>query len=233
MVWDWIPEYFPLMLRGLWLTMLLLVFSVIIGFILAVPLGLVQVTGPAPLKFLANLYCRFIRGTPLLLQLYILYYGFGSLFPQIAQAYPSFKSDFQWLIRLDGFYYALIALSLNFAGYEGEVMRGGFLSVPKGELEAARAYGMSPWKLLRRIWFPRAVRNVLPTLNGEIIQQLLSTPVAFTVTVMDLMGALYKVRQDTYRIYEPLLFGAAVYCVITLLMVHFFKRIENQIPQKR
>jgi polar amino acid transport system permease protein len=233
MVWDWLPKYAPLLLNGLWLTALLLVFSVVFGFVLAVPLGLVQVTGPAPLKFLANLYCRFIRGTPLLLQLYILYYGLGSLFPQLGQAYPSFKSDFQWLIRLDGFYYALLAFSLNFAGYEGEVMRGAFLSVPKGELEAARAFGMSPWKILRRVWFPRAVRNVLPTLNGEVISQLLSTPLAFTVTVMDLMGVLYKVRQDTYRIYEPLLFGAAVYFVITMIMVQIFKRFENSIPQRR
>ncbi len=233
MVWDWLPKYAPLLLNGLWLTALLLVFSVVFGFILAVPLGLVQVTGPTPLKYLANLYCRFIRGTPLLLQLYILYYGLGTLFPQLGQAYPSFKTDYQWLIRLDGFYYALLALSLNFAGYEGEVMRGAFLSVPKGELEAGRAFGMSPWKTLRRVWFPRAVRNVLPTLNGEIISQLLSTPLAFTVTVMDLMGVLYKVRQDTYRTYEPLLFGAAVYFVITMIMVQIFKRIENGIPQRR
>lgn len=233
MVWDWLPKYLPLLLHGLWLTALLLVFSVIFGFLLAVPLGLVQVTGPTPLKYLANLYCRIIRGTPMLLQLYILYYGLGTLFPQLGQAYPSFKSDFQWLIRLDGFYYALVALSLNFAGYVGEVMRGAFLSVPRGELEAARAFGMSRTKLLRRVWFPRAVRNVLPTLNGEIISQLLTTPLAFTVTVMDLMGALYKVRQDTYRIYEPLLFGAAVYFIIAMIMVHFFRRMENSIPQRR
>lgn len=233
MVWDWLPKYAPLLLYGLWLTILLLVFSVVIGFIMAVPLGLVQVTGPKPLKWAANLYCRFIRGTPLLVQLYILYYGFGSLFPQIAQAYPSFRSDFLWLIRLDGFYYALIALSLNFAGYVGEIIRGGFLSVPKGELEAARAYGMSPSKLLRRVWFPRALRNVLPTLNGEVIQQLLATPIAFTVTVMDLMGALYKVRQDTYRIYEPLLLGALIYMILTFAMTYVFRRMEAQIPQRR
>ncbi len=229
MVWDWLPKYLPLLLNGLWLTIVLLVLSVVFGFILAVPLGLVQVTGPAPLRFLANLYCRFIRGTPLLLQLYLLYYGLGSVFPM----FPEIRGSMFWPILKEGFFYAVLAFSLNFAGYEGEVMRGAFLSVPKGELEAARAFGMSPWKVLRRIWFPRAVRNVLPTLNGEIIQQLLSTPLAFTVTVMDLMGVLYKVRQDTYRIYEPLLFGAAVYFVLTLIMVQVFKKIEAQVPQRR
>ena len=75
----------------------------------------------------------------------------------------------------------------------------------KGELEAARAFGMSPWKVLRRIWFPRAVRLVLPTLGGETVLQLKSTPLAFTVTVMDLMGVTSQIRQDTFRIFEPLM----------------------------
>jgi polar amino acid transport system permease protein len=229
LVWDWLPKYLPLLLNGLWLTVVLLVLSVVFGFILAVPLGLVQVTGPQPFKFLANLFCRFIRGTPLLVQLYLLYYGLGSIFP----LYPEIRNSVFWPVLREGFFYAVLAFSLNFAGYEGEVMRGAFLGVPKGELEAARAFGMNRWKVLQRVWFPRAVRNVLPILNGEVIQQLLSTPLAFTVTVMDLMGVLYKVRQDTYRIYEPLLFGAVVYMAMTFLLTAVFKRIERQIPQKR
>jgi polar amino acid transport system permease protein len=226
--WNWLPLYAPLLLHGLWLTVLLLVLSVVFGFLLAVPLGLVQVTGPQPLKFLANLFCRFIRGTPLLVQLYLLYYGLGSVFP----LFPEIRNSIFWPILREGFFYAVLAFSLNFAGYEGEVMRGAFLSVPKGELEAGRAFGMNPWKVLQRVWFPRAVRNVLPTLNGEVIQQLLATPLAFTVTVMDLMGALYKVRQDTFRIYEPLLFGAAIYMLMTFVLTTVFKRIERQVPQR-
>jgi polar amino acid transport system permease protein len=229
MRWDWLPTYLPLLIHGLWLTIVLLVLSVFFGFLLAVPLGLVQVTGPKPLKYAANLYCRFIRGTPLLVQLYLLYYGLGSVFP----LFPEIRNSFMWPILREGFFYAVLAFSLNFAGYEGEVMRGAFLSVPKGELEAARAFGMSPWNVLRRVWFPRAVRNVLPTLNGEVIQQLLSTPLAFTVTVMDLMGVLYKVRQDTYRIYEPLIFGAIVYMLLTFAMIYVFRRVEAQIPSRR
>ncbi len=229
MLFDWVPKYLPLLLNGLWLTILLLVLSVFFGFLLAVPLGLAQVKGPRPLKLLANLYCRFIRGTPLLVQLYILYFGLGSLFPLV----PEIRNSIFWPILREGFFYAVLALSLNFAGYEGEVMRGAFLSVPKGELEAARAIGMSERQVLRRVWFPRAVRNVLPTLNGEIIQQLLATPLAFSVTVMDLMGVLYKVRQDTYRVYEAMLFGAAVYFILTFVMVYFFRKIEAKVPQRR
>ncbi len=233
MRWDWLPTYFPLLLNGLFLTLVLLAVSLVVGFVLAVPIGLVQVTGPAPLRYLARGFCTFIRGTPLLIQLWLLYYGIGSLFPMIGLAFPSFKTNFMWLIRLDAYYYALLAFSLSFAGYEGEVMRGAFLGVPRGELEAARAFGMSPWKVLSRIWFPRAVRQVLPTLAGETIGQLKATPLAFTIPVMELMGVTSRIRQDTFLIYEPLLFLALVYIILTFVITRAFGYVEAQIPTRR
>jgi polar amino acid transport system permease protein len=231
--WSWLPRYSGLLLKGLWLTIVLLVVSIVLGMILAVPIGLVQVTGPTWLALLARGFCTVIRGTPLLIQLWLFYYGLGSLFPQIAAAYPGFRENFMWLIRLDAIYYALLALTLSVAGYEGEVMRGAFLGVPRGELEAARAIGMSPWKVLKRVWLPRAVRLVLPTLAGETVGQLKSTPLAFTVTVMDLMGVTSKIRQDTFRIFEPLMLLAVVYMSLSFTIVWIFSRIEKQVPIKR
>jgi polar amino acid transport system permease protein len=203
--------------------------------LLAVPIGLVRVTGPWPLKKLADGFCTFIRGTPLLIQIWLLYFGVGSLFPIISQAYPELKQSELWIsfVRLDAFYYVLLAFILSFAGYEGEVMRGAFLGVPRGELEAARAFGMSPWKVLTRVWFPRAVRMVLPTLAGETIGQLKATPLAFTVPVMDLMGVTSRIRQDTYLVYEPLLFLALIYICLTFLITRVFNHFESQIPQRR
>lgn len=233
MRWDWLPLYFPLLVNGLYLTLILLVVSVVLGFIFAIPIGLVQVTGPWPLRYLARGFCTFIRGTPLLIQLWLLYYGIGSLFPLIGLAFPTFKTNFMWLIRLDAYYYVLLAFILSFAGYEGEVMRGAFLGVPRGELEAARAFGMSPWKVLSRIWLPRAVRQVLPTLAGETIGQLKATPLAFTIPVMDLMGVTSKIRQDTFLIYEPLLFLAFVYIILTFIITRAFGYVEAQIPTRR
>jgi polar amino acid transport system permease protein len=231
--WSWLPRYGGLLLKGLWLTLVLLVVSIAFGMILAVPIGLVQVTGPSWLALLARGFCTVIRGTPLLVQLWLIYYGLGSLFPQIAAAYPEFRQNFMWLIRLDAIYYALLAFTLSFAGYEGEVMRGAFLSVPRGELEAARAIGMSPWKVLNRIWFPRAARLVLPTLAGETVLQLKATPLAFTVTVMDLMGVTSKIRQDTFRIFEPLMLLAVIYMSLSFVIVWIFGRIEKQVPARR
>lgn len=232
--WGWVAKYLPLLIKGLWLTLLLWLLSCVFGFILAVPIGLVQVTGPTWLAALARGFCTVIRGTPLLLQLWLIYYGLGSLFPKIVMVYPEFRQDFMWLIRLDAFWYALLAFTLSFAGYEGEIMRGAFLGVPRGELEAARAFGMSPWKVLTRVWFPRAVRMVLPTLAGEVVLQLKSTPLAMTVTVMDLSGVVRnRITQDTYIVYEPLMLLAVIYMCLTFLAVWAFSIIEKKVPQKR
>lgn len=232
--WSWMATYYPLLIKGLWLTLLLWILSCVLGMIFAIPIGLVQVTGPTWLAAIAKGYCTVIRGTPLLLQVWLIYYGLGSLFPKIAMFYPAFREDFMWLIRLDAFWYALLAFTMSFAGYEGEIMRGAFLGVPRGELEAARAFGMSPWKVLTRVWFPRAVRLVLPTLAGEVVLQLKSTPLAMTVTVMDLSGVVRnRITQDTYIVYEPLMLLAVIYMCLTFLTVWAFTYIENKVPQRR
>jgi polar amino acid transport system permease protein len=228
--WGWLPKYIPLLLKGLWLTIVILVSSCVFGMLLAVPIGLVQVTGPPFLAKLAGGFCTVIRGTPLLVQLWLLYYGVGtSLFPNM----PWLRDTFLWPVLSNGIFYVILAFTLSVAGYEGEVMRGAFLGVPRGELEAGRACGMSPFQVLRRVWLPRAVRMVLPTLAGETVLQLQSTPLAFTVAVMDLMGVITKVRQDTFITFEPLLFLAGIYVVLTFLITRSFNWYERRIPQKR
>ncbi|MFO1090197.1 MAG: ABC transporter permease [Hyphomicrobiales bacterium] len=229
MDWSWIPHYLPALAGGLYITIVMLLLSTGFGILLAVPIGLVQVTGPWPLAMLAKGFCTVIRGTPLLIQVWLLYYGLGSLFPQ----FPWLRHSFMWPVLREGFFYAVLAFTLSFAGYEGEVIRGALLGVPKGELEAARAFGMSRWKVLSRVWLPRALRMVLPTLAGETVLQLKSTPLAATITVMDLYGVANAIRQDTYRVYEPLLLVAGVYIALTFLITRVFNVVESQIPQRR
>ena len=226
MRWYWLPNYYGLLLAGIWKTLLILVATCFLGFLLAVPLGLVQVTGPKPLAMLSQGFCTIIRGTPLLLQLWLLYYGLGSLFPQI----PQIRDSFLWPYLREAWPYGVLALTLSFAGYEGEVMRGAFAGIPPGELEAARAYGMKPFTLLRRIWLPRAVQRALPTLNGEVVLQLKATPLVATITVIDVYAVISKVRQETYVIYEPLLLLALVYLCLTGILVVIFRYFENRIP---
>ncbi|WP_119392398.1 ABC transporter permease [Taklimakanibacter lacteus] len=221
-------DFLPLILKGLWYTIVLLILSCIFGFILAIPIGLVQVTGPKPLAWLAGAFCTVIRGTPLLIQLYILYYGLGSLFPQI----PWIRHSFMWPVLREGFFYAALAFTLSFAGYEGAVMKGAFASVPKGELEAARAFGMSPFTVLRRIWLPRAFRIVLPTLGGETILQLKATPIAALVTVVELYGAAGQIFRSTLDFFPPMLMVAVIYFALTFLITRLFNFVERQVPQR-
>ena len=227
MHWYWLPEYLPRFAEGLWVTVQLLTISLVLGFALAIPIGLVMATNsPRPLAWLARGFCTVIRGTPLLIQIWLLYYGLGNLFPY----FPELRQSFLWPILREAFPYAVFAFTLSVAGYEGHILRGAFLSVPKGELEAARAIGMSRFTVLRRIWLPRALQNVFPTLAGEAILTLKSVPLAATITVFDVYGVGTIVRQETYRVYEPLLFVGLIYLLLAGLLVLLFRWAENRVP---
>lgn len=226
--WDWLPRYLPRLLHGVWVTLQLLVLTAALGFLLALPLGLVQVTGPRPLAWAARAFCTMIRGTPLLLQLWLLYYGLGSLFPQ----FPEIRQSWAWPYLREPFFYGVLALTLSFAAYEGEVMRGAFAGVPRGELEAGRACGMSPFTLFRRIWLPRAIHRALPVLTGETVLQLKATPLVATITVVDVYAVVSRIRQETYITYEPLLLLAAIYMILTAILVSLLRLLERRVPTR-
>lgn len=229
MNWSWLPAYLPRLWGGLLVTLFMLVGSVVIGFLLALPLALLQVMGPAPLRWLSRSFCTLIRGTPLLLQLWLLYFGLGSLFAQ----FPEIREMWVWPYLRQGWPYGFLALTLSFAAYQGEVMRGAFAGVPYGELESARAFGMSRWLVFRRVWFPRALYRALPTLAGEIILQLKSTPLVATITVTDLYAVITRVRQATLLTYEPVLFLVAVYLCLSGLLILSLRWLEGQMPTGR
>lgn len=224
MRWHWIPRYGDLALQGLWRTLWLLGLSCLLGFLLAVPLGLAQAAGPWFLAAPARWFCTVIRGTPLLLQLWLIYFGLGSLFPQ----YPWIRESELWPYLRQAWPYALLALTLSFAGYEGEVMRGALKSVPRGQLEAARAYGMGRFTVLRRIWLPQALARALPTLGGETVLQMKATPLVATITMVDLYAVSSRVRQDTFIVYEPLLLLALFYMAIAGLIALLFRWLETR-----
>lgn len=227
--WDWLPAYAGRIVSGIGQTLLLLAVTTALGFLLAVPLGLVQVVGRGPLAWAARGFCTVIRGTPLLLQLWLLYYGLGSLFPSI----PGIRTSVAWPYLRQAWPYAMTSLTLSFAGYEGEVMRGAFAGVPKGEIEAARAFGMGSVTLMRRVWLPLAIHRALPTLAGETILQLKSTPLVATITVMDLYAVFSRVREDTFVIYAPLLLLALIYMGLTGILVLLFRVVERRFPAPR
>ncbi len=229
MTFDWLTKYWPLLIDGAIQTVALLVISVVFGFILAIGLAFAMVSGGPVARNLARGYSTVFRGTPLLIQLWLLYYGIGSLLPMV----PGLRQSFLWPVLREGFFFAAVSFTLNYAAYEAEVLRGALLSVPKGELEAGRALGMSRFLLVRRIWLPRAIRTALPTIAGEVVLQLKATPLAFTVTVMDLYAVAYKVRQDTLLVYEPLLVVTLFYVLLTTIITRAFGIVEAQVPIRR
>jgi polar amino acid transport system permease protein len=229
MDWSWLPKYLPMLPHAIFVTLQLVAITMALGLLLAVPLALAQVAGPKWLAAAAREYCTFMRGTPLLIQLYILYYGLGSVF----SAFPDLRQGWYWFILKEGYYYAVVAFVLNEAGYLGEILRGALLSVPKGELEAGRACGMSRFLVLRRIWLPRALRNALPALGGETILTLKATPLAALVTVADVFSVADKVRQETYIIYPPLIMVMVIYMALTFIITRIFNHFEQQIPVRR
>lgn len=226
--WDWLPDYADRIPLAIWRTIWLTVVTMSLGMVLAIMLGFAQATGPAYLALPAKAYCSIIRGTPLLLQLWLLYYGLGSLFPQ----FPWIRDSFLWPILRQAWPYAVLALTMSVAGYEGEVMRGAFKGVPGGQLEAARAMGMSRFTAFRRIWLPQALYRALPTIGGETVLQLKSTPLVATITVVDIYSLAKRVTQDTFVVYEPLLILAVVYMVLAGLIVLFFRWLESRIPSR-
>lgn len=226
-----VQPYSHFIVEGLWRTIQLVIYGALFGSVLAVALAFARVSGGFVLSSICSGFCHVIRGTPLLVQIYLLYYGLGDLFAQI----PEIRYSALWPFLREGFWYVVLALIISVGAYSGEVLRSGLLSVPKGELEAGRAFGMSSFTLVRRIWLPRAFQLVMPTLAGETVWLLKSTALASTVAIVDLMGAANFIRSQTAKVFEPLLVVAVIYILLTLAIEWFFRRMEKRhgIRQKR
>jgi len=213
---DWLPAFGA----GLWMTLRLLVVSTLCGLALAVPLALARLSGNPFLRLPAAAYTAFFRGTPLLVQIFLIYYG-------LAQ-FAFVRDSFLWVFLRESYPCALIALSLNMTAYVGEVVRGGILGVPRGEREAALAVGMGPVLLYRRIILPRAFRIMLPALANEVVIQLKSTSLASTITLLDVTGVARRIAAATYQT-DPLFLAGGIYVVMTFLIARIFRFLEARL----
>lgn len=217
-----VPDSVPALLGGVWMTLRLLVLSAAAGVALSLPLALARLSRARFLSWPAQAYSAFFRGTPLLVQIYLIYYG-------LAQ-FPLVRQSFLWPVLRDAYACALIALSLNMAAYVGEVVRGGILAVPRGEREAGVVAGMSGALLYRRIILPRAFRLMLPALGNEVVIQMKATALASTITLLDLTGVARRLTAASYST-DPLLAAGAIYAGLTAaisLTVRFLERRLNR-----
>jgi octopine/nopaline transport system permease protein len=209
------------LLSGVPLMLQLWALSVAIGALLAVAVALLRLSGVKPLEWLASFYVFVFRGTPLLVQMFLIYYGL-SQFPEIRQS-------FLWVFLREPYWCAIIAFILNTAAYGSEIVRGGLLAVPFGEVEAARAFGMSGLLLFRRVIFPIALRQALPAYGNEIILMIKATSLASIITLMEVTGIAQRLISETFRAVEVFICAGAIYLVINFIISRAVAWLEHRL----
>jgi octopine/nopaline transport system permease protein len=209
------------LLSGVPLLLKLWALSVAIGAVFAVAIALLRLSGIKPLEWLAGFYVFVFRGTPLLVQMFLIYYGL-SQFPEIRQS-------FLWVFLREPYWCAILAFILNTAAYGSEIVRGGLLAVPFGEVEAARAFGMSGFLLFRRVVFPIALRQALPAYGNEIILMIKATSLASIITLMEVTGIAQRLISETFRAVEVFICAGAIYLAINFVISRAVAALEHRL----
>ena len=217
-------KYWPYYLEGMKNTVLLALATVILGGLIGLLLVLGRISGKRPLRFLTGAYVEFVRGTPLLVQLFIIYYGL----PALGVKFYDNKTVSAVLgIGLSEFIPGVIALGLNSGAYVCEIFRSGIQSIDKGQTEAARSLGLSHRQTLQYIIFPQAFRTALPTLGNEFVAIIKESSIVSVIGIADLMYKANIVRGNTFLPFEPLLVAALCYFLLTYPLSRVLARIEK------
>ena len=210
-IWGQYWEVF--LYQGLKNTLLLTCISVALGTVLGTVIAMAKMSKFAPLRWLVTVYIEVLRGTPILLQLYVFYFVLPNVFT---------------FLKLSQFMWVSIALCVNSSAYVSEVIRSGIQAVDKGQMEAARSLGMSEGQAMMKIILPQAVRNILPALGNEFIMMLKETSLASTFFLGDLMTSYAIVKGVTYLTLEPMTIVAIIYLCMTFPLSKIVERFEKK-----
>ena len=205
-------ESAPFLLKGAYYTVILSLGGMFFGLLLGFALAVGRLYGPAPLRWLTRLYVSFFRGTPLLVQLFLIYYGL----PQLG-------------IQLDPLPAALIGFSLNMAAYTSEILRAAIASIDRGQWEAAASIGMSKTQTLYRAILPQAARTALPPLGNSFISLVKDTALAATIQVPELFRQAQLITARTFEIFTMYLAAALIYWALASILAHFQARLEARV----
>lgn len=206
---SFLLEYFPFYLEGIKVTLLLSLLTVIFGTILGLIICILKLSKYKILKSIATIYVEIIRGTPLIVQLIIIHYGFDLNITEIASA--------------------TIALSINSAAYISEIIRAGIVSINTGQMEAARSLGMNHFQAMKLIIIPQAIKNILPALGNEFIVLIKESAIVSYIGLADIMYKANQIRSITYLTLEPLLVAAIIYFIITFTISKFIQYFERKL----
>jgi arginine/ornithine transport system permease protein len=212
---------FDRFLYGVWVTLNLTFLSLVLGGLLSIPMAIARASGHAVLNPLVQGYTYVFRGTPLLVQTYLIYYGVGQ--------FEVIRQSFLWdPILSSAWWCALIAFTLNTAAYTTELLRGAIEDTPKGEVEAAVATGHSYRSRMRRIILPSAFRRAIPAYSNEVIFMLHGSVIASTITLQDILGVGRWLNGRYYLAYEGFITAAVLYFLIVLCITWVFRGIESR-----
>lgn len=203
---------------GLKNTLILVSCSLAVGLIFAIPLAVLRTSKNILISGPINAYTYFFRGTPLLVQMFLIYYGMGQ--------FEFVKTSFLWTFFREAYFCALFAFTLNTCAYTIEIIRGAIENTPHGEVEAAKAAGMSSYLRFTRIILPSSFRRALPTYGNEIIFMLHGSSLASVITIIDITGAARIINSRYYSPYEAYLTAGAFYLTITFILVWLLKKLE-------
>ncbi|MGC4123299.1 MAG: ABC transporter permease [Myxococcales bacterium] len=211
----------PQLLSGLAVTLKLLFFSTLIGLALAIVILLMRLSGRQWLIWPAKTYIYFLRGTPILVQIFLIYYGL----PQ----FDAVRDSVFWPLLRQPFFCCMVALALNTSAYVSEILRGGVMGVDKGVYEAAKALGLTARQRFIYVISPIAIRIALPAYGNEIISMMKATALASTVTLLDVTGVARTIVADTFAPFEIFIAAAIIYLVMAWLFQLSFGVIEERI----
>lgn len=226
MSWDVIfqAEHMAMYGQGLLITLWLLLSSLAIGMVLAVSIALALTSGNAWLARPAAAFTYFIRGTPLLIQIYLIYYGLG----QLEWIQARWDEVWPWTYFKQPFFCALLAFALNNGGYTAEILAGAIRETVPGEVEAGQAMGMGRWQIMWRLVLPSAMRRTLPPYSNEVVQMLHSTSLASVVPALtDVTAVASRIYSDFYLPFEAYLAAAAIYLSVTFALIGVFRMLEK------
>lgn len=216
-------QYWPRLLDGTVMTLKLTGLGALIAGLVSPWFALVRVSAPFAVQAPLRLYISFMRGTPILAQLFLIFYGSG-------QFRPLLEEWGLWTFFRDPFNCALLAFALNSTAYQTEILRGGIQGVNQGEIEAARAIGMSRLTTLRRVVFPHAYRIAWPALGNEVILLMKASALASVVTVFDIMGRTRQIFSRSFD-FSAYLWAALIYLCITAIFVLLWRLVERRLSR--
>jgi octopine/nopaline transport system permease protein len=215
----------PELAAGVPVTILLIVQSLLLGFVLAVLVAVMRLSANRLVSGAAYGFVYIFRSTPLLVQLFLIYYGSGQFRP--------FLQDLGlWVFFRDAWFCAVLALTLNTGAYTSEIIRGGIQSVPHGQLEAGRAIGMTGLQLFRRLTFPIAMRQALPAYGNEIILMVKASSLASTITILEITGIAKTIIASSFRPVEVFIVAGAFYLLMNFVVTQAVRLTEESLAHK-